>query len=55
MSDPHQDPSANTQAFRAFVQNDETTAPAKTNLVMIVSIAAAALIAVVVAVVLLLF
>jgi hypothetical protein len=54
MSDQHQDPSANTQAFRAFAQNNESTEPAKTNLVMIISIAAGVLIAVVVAVVLLL-
>jgi hypothetical protein len=54
MPDESQDPSANTQAFRAFAQQNEPAEPARNNLVLIVSIAAAAVVAVIVAVVLLL-
>ncbi len=32
MSDENQDPSANTQAFRAFAQRNEPAQPAKSNL-----------------------
>ena len=55
MPDENQDPSGNTQAFRAFAHQNEPTEAAKSNLVMYVSIAVAAVLAVVVAVVLLLF
>jgi hypothetical protein len=48
MPDESQDPSANTQAFRAFAQQNEPTEPARNNLVMIIGIAAAALVVVVV-------
>lgn len=56
MSDQHQDPSGNTQAFRAFATGNEQPAepPAKSNLPLVISIGAAAVIAVIVAVVLLL-
>jgi hypothetical protein len=54
MPDEYQDPSSNTQAFRAFAQGSEPAEPAKSNLVMYISIGVAALLAVVVAVVLLL-
>jgi hypothetical protein len=53
MPDEYQDPSSNTQAFRAFAQGSESAEPAKSNRVLFISIAAAALLAVVVAVVLL--
>jgi hypothetical protein len=36
MSDEYQDPSGNTQAFRAFAQRDEPAAQARSNLPLII-------------------
>lgn len=52
MPDESQDPSANTQAFRAFAQQNEPAEPARNNLVLIIGVAAAALVVVAVVVVL---
>ncbi|GAA0948177.1 hypothetical protein [Virgisporangium aurantiacum] len=51
MPDESQDPSANTQAFRAFAQQNEPAEPARNNLVLIIGGAAAVLVVVVVVVV----
>lgn len=51
MPDELQDPSANTQAFRAFAQQNEPAAPARNNLVLFLGLGAVALVVAVVAVV----
>jgi hypothetical protein len=50
MPDESQDPSANTQAFRAFAQQNEPAEPARNNLVLIIGVTAAALVVVAVVV-----
>jgi hypothetical protein len=54
MSDELQDPSGNTQAFRAFVQRDEPAAPTRSNLPLIIGGAVAVLVIVLVVALLLL-
>ena len=49
MPDETQDPSANTQAFRAFAQQNEPAEPARTNLALIIGVAAVVLVIAVVA------
>jgi hypothetical protein len=53
MSDEQQDPSANTQAFRAFAQQNEPAAPAHNNLPLFIGIGVAVLVVLVIVVVLL--
>jgi hypothetical protein len=54
MSDQYQDPSGNTQAFRAFVQRDEPAAPTRSNRTLIIGgvVAAVVVIALVIVAVL---
>ena len=44
MSDEYQDPSGNTQAFRAFAQRDEPAQPTRSNLPLIIGGAVAVLV-----------
>ena len=51
MPDESQDPSANTQAFRAFAQQNEPAESARPNLALIIGVAAVVLVIAVAAVV----
>jgi hypothetical protein len=53
MSDEHQDPSANTQAFRAFAQQNEPAQPERNNLPLFIGGGVVAVLIVLVVVVLL--
>jgi Tfp pilus assembly protein PilN len=53
MSDDYQDPSSNTQAFRAFAQRNEPAEPARSRLPLIIGGAVAVLVIVLVVVLLL--
>ena len=53
MSDDYQDPSGNTQAFRAFAQGNEPAEPARSHLPWIIGGAVAVLVIVLVVVLLL--
>jgi hypothetical protein len=54
MSDEYQDPSGNTQAFRAYAQGSDPAVPSRRNLPLIIGGAVAVLLVLVVVVVLLL-